>query len=220
MQLSFDFPFQEKFLPDDFVVSSCNKSAFDFVRNYSPRNDKTPRTFCISAPESGGKTYLANIWRRKFDAEILNLKDLENVNLVRTIKAQRFYIIEDVDSIKNRELLLHVFNLIQEKLAFLMMTSSASLSLIDFRIDDLNSRLKNVFEIEISKPDDDLIKMLLVKNFSEKQLKVESKVIDFIIQNLHRDFVSIFDMVKLLEFYSQEKKRNITIPLVKEVMRI
>lgn len=218
MQLSFDFPFQERYLPEDFIVSKANKSAFDFVKNYDPENIKLPRIFAIIGPELSGKTYLANIWKKKFGAEILNLADLKNANLIKLIRARQFYIVEDIDKTKNKDLLLQVFNLAQEKMGFLLLTSKVNLNLIDIRIRDLESRLNNVFCFEISKPDDDLIKMLLIKNFSSKQLKIDDKVVNFLVQNLKRDFVSIHDAVRLLEFYSLEKKRNITIPLVKEIL--
>ncbi len=218
MQLSFNFPFQEKYLSEDFVVSLCNKAAFEFVQNYDSGSETSPKIFAISAPKLAGKSYLANIWYKKVGAEFLNLSDLKNVNLIKFIKAKKFYIIEDIDEIKNQELLLQIFNLIQEKLGYLLITSAVDLSQVGVKIKDLNSRLKNVFQLEISRPDDELIKMLLTKNFAAKQLKVEGRVIDFLTQNLHRDFASISDIVRLLEFYSLEKKRNITIPLAKEIL--
>jgi chromosomal replication initiation ATPase DnaA len=220
LQLSFDFPIQEKYLPGDFLVSGCNESAFDFVVNYDPDNQSSPKIFAIKAPKFAGKSYLANIWSKTHKAEFLDLRDLENINLIKRIRAKSFYIIENVDEIKNQELLLQIFNLAQEKSSFLMMTSKSDLFSLGYAINDLNSRLKNVFQIDIGKPDDDLIKMLLIKNFSAKQLKIEDKVIDFLSKNLKRDFATVFDVVKLLEFYSLEKKRNITIPLVKEVIKI
>ena len=207
-------------MPEDFIVSACNKAAFNFVTNYNPEDEALPKIFAIYAPKLAGKSYLANIWRQKLKAEFLDLEDLENANLIKFIKAKKFYIIEDIDEIENQELLLQIFNLIQEKSAFLMMTSAANLSQVGLKIKDLNSRLKNVFQLEITKPDDNLIKMLLTKNFSTKQLKVEDKVIDFLTQNLNRDFASVFDMTRLLEFYSLEKNRNITIPLTKEILSL
>jgi chromosomal replication initiation ATPase DnaA len=219
LQLSFDFPFQDKYLPEDFIVSACNQAAFEFVQNYNSNDENLPKIFAVRAPKLAGKTYLANIWQRKLDAEFLNLKELENTNLIRLIRAKRFYIIEDIDQIKNQELLLQIFNLAQEKSSFLLLTSSTNLSRVGLKIQDLNSRLKNVFTLEIREPDDHLIKMLLIKNFSAKQLKVSDKVIDFLAKNLQRSFAAIFDMVKLLEFYSLEKKRNITVMLAKEVLR-
>ena len=219
MQLSFNFPFQEKYLPEDFVVSPCNKAAFEFVKNYDSSNEILPKNFAIRAPKLAGKSYLAHIWCKKVGAEFLNLADLKNINLIKFIKAKKFYIIEDIDEFKNQELLLQVFNLIQEKLGYLMLTSTVNLSQVGLKIKDLNSRLRNVFQLEITSPDDDLIKMLLTRNFAAKQLKVEGRVINFLTQNLHRDFASIFDIARLLEFYSLEEKRNITIALAKEILK-
>ncbi len=219
MQLSFDFPFQDKYLPEDFIVSTCNQSAFEFISNYDINNKTLPKIFAIKAPKLAGKSYLANIWQRKNDAEFLNLKELTSTNLIRLIRTKKFYIIEDIDQIKNQELLLQIFNLAQEKSSFLLLTSSASLNRVGLKIKDLNSRLKTTFNLEITNPDDHLIKMLLIKNFAAKQLKVSNKVIDFLAKNLQRSFAAIFDIVKLLEFYSLEKKRNITIPLAREVLR-
>ena len=219
MQLSFNFPFQDKYLPEDFLVSACNQAAFEFVQNYNTKNEIIPTIFAITAPKLAGKSYLANIWQKKMDAEFLDLKELANINLIRFIRTKKCYIIEDVDQIKNQELLLEIFNLIQEKSSFLLLTSTTSLSRVGLKIKDLNSRLKNVFNIQITKPDDYLIKMLLIKNFAAKQLKVNDKVIDFLVKNLQRSFAAIFDVVKLLEFYSLEKKRRIAIPLAKEVLK-
>jgi chromosomal replication initiation ATPase DnaA len=218
LQLSFNFPFQEKHQPEEFLISSCNKAAFDFVQNFNISNQELPKIFAIKAPKFSGKTYLSKIWAKNNNAEFLHLDDLEKVNLIKFVKARKFYIIEDIEKVRNLELLLQIFNLVQEKMAYLMITSSTGLERLGIKIKDLNSRLKNVFQIEISKPDDELIKMLLIKNFSSKQLKVEDKVADFIAVNLSRDFASIADFSKLLEFYSLEKKRNITIPLVKEIL--
>ncbi|MFT6105932.1 MAG: chromosomal replication initiation ATPase DnaA [Rickettsiales bacterium] len=220
MQLSFNFPTQERYLSADFLKSDCNKSAFDFVVNFDPKNQSFPEIFAIKAPKFAGKSHLANIWGKKHKAEFLDLKDLENTNLIKIIKAKSFYIIENIDEIKNQELLLQVFNLAQEKSSYLMMTSKSDLFSLGYAINDLNSRLKNVFQLNIEKPDDDLIKMLLIKNFSTKQLQVDNKVIDFLAKNLKRDFATVFDVVRLLEFYSLERKRNITIPLIKEVIKI
>ncbi len=219
MQLSFDFPFQEKYLPEDFIVSACNQAAFEFVQSYNSNDENLPKIFAIRAPKLAGKSYLANIWQKRTGAEFLNLKELENTNLISLIKAKRCYIIEDIDQIKNQELLLQIFNLAQEKSSFLLLTSSTNLNRLGLKIQDLNSRLKNVFTLEIKEPDNHLIKMLLIKNFAAKQLKVGDKVVDFLAKNLQRSFAAIFDVAKLLEFYSLEKKRNITIPLAREVLR-
>jgi chromosomal replication initiation ATPase DnaA len=219
LQLSFDFPFEDKYLIEDFIVSSSNQFVFNFIRNYNIDDTALPKIFAIIAPELAGKTYLSNIWQKKLSAEFLDLDDLIDTNLVKFIQPRKYYIIEDIDKIKNNELLLEIFNIVQAKYSFLLLTSSVNLNQVGLKVKDLNSRLKNVFELSIVKPDDDLIKMLLIKNFAEKQLLVSDKVVNFLIKNLHRSFSAIFDIVKLLEFYSLEKKRKITTLLAKEVLK-
>ena len=218
MQLSFDFPFQDRYLSEDFIVSSCNQEAFDFVINYSPDDPNVPNIFAIRADQFSGKTYLAHIWSRRFEAEFLELSDLKNVNPAKLIEANNFYIIENIDEVKNQELLLQIFNLAQEKLAFLLITSNVDLKQIGCEIKDLNSRLKNVVTLTIDNPDDLMIEMLLTKNFFIKQLQVEKKVINFLVKNINRSFASIHNTIKLLEFFSLERKRNITIALAKKVL--
>ena len=98
-----------------------------------------------------------------------------------------------------------------------MLTSNVSLSKIQYQFKDLESRLKNIFTIEIKDPDTELVKMLLVKQFSMRQLSVESRVIDYIAKNIDRNYDEIVKVSRLLEFYCFEKKKNITIPFVSEI---
>ncbi len=188
--------------------------------NYSTNHQNIPNIFAIRASQFSGKTYLAHIWSRRFKAEFLDLLDLKNVNPAKLIEANNFYIIENIDEVKNQELLLQIFNLAQEKLAFLLITSNVDLKQIGCEIKDLNSRLKNVVTIKIDNPDDLMIEMLLTKNFFIKQLQVEKKVINFLVKNINRSFASIHNTIKLLEFFSLERKRNITIALAKKVLEI
>ena len=219
MQLSFNFPFEDKYLLEDFIVSSCNFEALNFIQHYDPKDANTTRLTGIIAPRFAGKTYLAKLWQKKLMAEFLDIKELFNANLFSFIEPKKFYIIDDVDKIKNQELLLQIINLVEEKSAFLLLTSSVKLINLGLKIKDLNSRLKNIFQLEISQPGDDLIMMLLIKNFASKQLKVESEVINFLVKNLDRSFDAVFNIVKILEFCSSERKKNITINLVKEVLK-
>lgn len=216
-QLSFDFLLPQNYPSEDFIVSEANRAAFNFIINYHFDDNKYPKIFAICGEEFCGKTYLAHLWQQKFNANFLDIKKLENANLLTEIHQKKAYIVEDIDKIIDQQILLQIFNLVLEKNAYLLLTSSKDLAQINYNFKDLASRLKNVFSLEIKQPDDDLIKMLLIKNFSEKQLLVDRLVIDFLAKNIKRDFVTIFKITKLLEFYSLEKKRNITIALAKEI---
>ena len=218
-QLSFNFPFQDNYPAEDFVVSDENSDAFNFISKYNFSDPlKFPKIFAIYGSNCSGKTHLSHIWQKKSKARFIDIEKLQNVDFGNYIEANKSYVIEDIDKIFNQVALFHIFNIICEKEAHLLITSSVNLNLIEYSFADLESRLKNVFSIQIKEPNSDLIKILLVKNFSNRQLKVENKVIDYIAKNIDRHFEAISNISRMLEFYCFEEKRKITIPFVSEVM--
>lgn len=218
-QLSFNFSFEDNYLTEDFLITKSNQNAADFVLNYKSNNISSPKIFGICGPESSGKTHLAHIWKRNFGASFLNPDTSENYNFVNYIKPENFYIIEDLDQIRHQENLLHIYNLIYEENCFLMITSKINLQNIKFTIPDLASRLKNIFYTIINQPDEELIKMLLIKNFSLKQLNVTENIINYLSKNIERNFSTINKIVKILEFYCFEEKREITLPLAAKALK-
>ena len=219
MQLSFNFDFSDTKNEQEFVISDANSAAWKFINNYDSSNPNLPKIFALCGNQNCGKTTLARIWQKKMDAEFLSIKKLKNSNLINVIDTKSAYIIEDIDENSDEKTLLHIFNLINEKLDCLMLTSKKSLSQIDFKVKDLSSRMNNVFSIAIKNPDEELINLLLVKFFSDKQLNVEKRVIDFLVKNLPREYLEIFNFVKMVEFYVFEEKRKLTINFCKEILQ-
>ena len=224
-QTSFNFPFIDNYLDEDFLISKENSKAFAFISNYhnshkaNLKNIELPRIFVIYGKESSGKTHLSHIWRRKISGEFLFIENLQDFEIANHIEKNKAYIIENIDEIKNEIALFHIFNIILEKNCFLMLTSNINLNLIKFNLADLSSRLKNIFTIEIKDPDIDLIKMLLTKYFAAKQLLIEDKVMNFLANNIDRNYKKIAEISKLLEFYCFEEKRKITIPFIDMVLQ-
>ena len=149
----------------------------------------------------------------------MDINNLQNTDLSGFISENQAYIIENIDEIKNQKNLFHLFNFIVEKNCYLLITSCLPTPMINYQFADLASRLKNIFTLKIENPEIDLIKMILIKNFSLRQLMIEAQVIDYIAKNIERSYLAIFEITKLLEFQCFEKKRTITIPLVSEVLR-
>lgn len=89
----------------------------------------------------------------------------------------------------------------------------------NFILQDLTSRLSAVLTIKLHRPDDEMMKIVLMKAFSERSLKVSTEIINYLSSRLTREFSIIHDTVKLIDKYSLEHKRNITIPLLKELLK-
>lgn len=217
-QTSFDFPFLDHYLSEEFLVSKENIKAFKFISQYQEKKPNLPDIFSIYGQKCCGKTHLAYIWQRITNAEFLNLNNFEDSVIANIIEKKHYYIIEDIDKIENQTALFHIFNIIIEKQSFLMVTSNLALNQIEYQFQDLKSRLQNIFSIKIDNPEADFIRQLLIKKFADRQLIVENKAIDYLAKNIDRNYSSIAKIAKLLEFYCFEEKRKITIPFIKNIL--
>ncbi len=83
---------------------------------------------------------------------------------------------------------------------------------------DLASRLNAAPQAGIGAPDDALIAAVLVKQFADRQLKVDAEVISFMLTRMERSFEAARVMVAAIDALALEQRRNITVPLVRQVL--
>ena len=86
-------------------------------------------------------------------------------------------------------------SIIDQENKYLIVTSSKSIVDIEFHLEDLKSRSKNFLLQNIEKPDDDLIYALLLKNFSDRQILLDKKYVNYIIKRIDRSYGKIFDFI-------------------------
>ena len=100
----------------------------------------------------------------------------------------------------------------------MIVTSVEPIIDIKFKLNDLKSRSKTFLLQNIEKPDDDLIFALLLKNFSDRQIYVEKKLINFIIKRIDRSYSKIFDFIYKIDEMSLKKKKSINLKIIKDVL--
>ena len=83
---------------------------------------------------------------------------------------------------------------------------------------DLKSRLFVLPQTTILLPTDDVLLGIIFKLAKDKGLKISETVSKFIISHIERSYQSANTMIKQLDKISMQRKKNITIPLVKEVL--
>ena len=59
---------------------------------------------------------------------------------------------------------------------------------------------------------------LILKSFSDRQISVDKKLIDFIIKRIDRSYGKIFDFIYKIDEMSLKKKKSIDIKIIKEVL--
>ena len=84
---------------------------------------------------------------------------------------------------------------------------------------DLRSRLDSFTELGIDLPTDDLISVIITKYFSDKQIKVNVKILEYILKNIDRSYEKIFKFVEEVDNVSLSTGKSINIHLIKNILK-
>ena len=131
-----------------------------------------------------------------------------NEEKFNSIRAYQNIILEDLDLDVNEDIIYTLFNLVEQNNKFLIITSLKPIVEISFKLDDLRSRTKNCLLAKIENPDDELMFALILKNFSDRQILIDKKLIDFIIKRIDRSYDKIFEFIYKIDELSLKKKTN------------
>ena len=215
-QLILKFPKYQAYKKEDFYVSPSNQEAYDFINNW-PKWIK--RIINIFGPSGSGKSHLASILKNKTSCLKIDSNEL-NEKIFLKFKTKEALIIENLNEKVSEELLFSLWNLTLQDNKYLLITSIKPISSYKFKLTDLISRVKSGLAIGIDLPGDDLISVILAKNFSDKQIKVEKKHIDYIVKRIDRSFEKISQFILTLDKYSLKKGSPFSLKLIKEVLKM
>jgi len=215
-QLILEFPSHKAYKKEDFYVSPSNQEAYDFINSW-PKWIK--RIVNVFGPSGSGKSHLASILKNKTSCLQINSNEL-NEKIFLRFKTKEALIIENLDEKISENLLFALWNIALQDNKYLMITSRKSIVSYKFKLKDLASRITSSLIIGIKLPSDDLISVILAKNFSDKQIKVEKKHIDYIIKRIDRSYEKISQFILTLDKYSLKKGSPFALKMIKEVLKM
>ena len=215
-QLIFKFPTYQAYKKEDFYVSPSNQEAYDFINSW-PKWIK--RIINIFGPSGSGKSHLASILKSKASCLQINSNELNEETFLK-FKTKEALIIENLDEKISEKLLFSLWNIALQDNKYLLITSKKPINSFKFKLRDLMSRVTSSIIIGINLPSDDLISVILAKNFSDKQITVEKKHIDYIIKRIDRSYEKISQFILTLDKYSLKKGSPFALKLVKEVLKM
>ncbi len=213
-QLLLNFEYKQNFKDEDFYVSDSNYFAFNLMNSW-PKWEKNFLNIC--GANFSGKTHLANIFLKKFKGKKIDAHSLQNENL-QDIKVHENVVLENFDKNIDEVLIYSLFNLIDQDNKYLLINSTVPINEINFKLNDLKSRAKSCLFAKIEKPDDELMFALILKNFSDRQITIDKKLIDFIIKRIDRSYSKIFEFIYKIDELSLKKKKPIDLKSIKEVL--
>ncbi len=214
-QLLINFISKKGYHEQDFFVSSSNKQAFNVINGW-PKWLK--RTVNLYGEQYSGKTHLTKI----FETQTTCLK-VESINFTNEIlikfKTKQALIIENFNFNISEKLLYSLINTVEQENKYLLITSLKPLNKFDFKLKDLSSRINNCLFVELSAPDDELIYALIIKNFSDRQINIDKKIIEYIIKRIKRSYKDIFLFIYKVDQLSLQKGKPINLSIVKKILK-
>tara|TARA_Y100001970_G_scaffold277498_1_gene381803 strand:+ start:4091 stop:4753 length:663 start_codon:yes stop_codon:yes gene_type:complete len=213
-QTLLEFNLDQNFAYDDFFVSKCNYFPFSFIESW-PNWEKN--ILNIHGEKYSGKSHMSEIFKKKYKALVIKNEEIDD-DLLNKMRFHENIIIDNLDDIVNEEMFYSIFNFVEQFNKYLIINSTKPINSNNFRLPDLKSRLKNCIIAKIDKPDDDMIFALILKHFSDRQIKIEKKIIEYITKRIERSYGKILDFIYKVDQFSLVNKKPIDYKTIKKIL--
>ncbi len=217
-QLAFDLPREPGMGREDFFVTEANRAALEMVDSWPLGGERSP-LLVVTGPEGSGKSHLAAIWRERNSALMAAPRDVVAENLLALLSTGRLVIEDMPGEALDETAMFHLVNMAKEQGACVLLTSRDFPSRWNVALPDLRSRLKAAQVVELGPPDDALLRAVLVKLFTDRQLKVGEGVISYMLSRMERSLAAARELVEEIDRRALEERVNVTRPFVARLMR-
>ena len=208
------FELEQNFAYDDFFVSKCNYFAFNQIESW-PNWEKN--ILNIYGEKYSGKSHLSEIFKKKNKAIIIKTDEINNEFFTK-IRFHENIILDNLEYVSDEKILYSIFNFAEQFNKYLIINSINPINSSDYSLPDLKSRLKNCIFARIDKPDDDMIFALILKHFSDRQIKIEKKIIEYITKRIERSYGKILDFIYKVDQFSLMNKKPIDYKSIKKIL--
>ena len=206
----------ESFAREDFLVGPSNEAALALIERWP---DWPDRIMVLVGPQGSGKSHLAAIWAAAAGARSIAARSLDVASLPAAF-ATGALVVEDLAERRFDERgLFHLINQAREERAFVLMTARSAPAAWSIAVPDLVSRLRVLPVIELAAPDDALLRAIIVKLFSDRQLAVDEALVAYLAARIERSFAGAQKAVKALDREALRLQRPVTRALAGDLFR-
>ena len=219
-QIPLDFSFYENksffnYIPGNniFIIDMLRKAA----------NDPSYNLIFLRGESASGKTHLCSA---AFDEsrKIKLFLDLTKISKITEYQITNIelLIIDDFDSIINKsnveEKIFFLINDLIIRKKSIILTSSLEVDKINFKLEDLKSRVCSDQMLEIQELND-LEKISLLKKIAKNRgWQLTDNVSNYILNHFDRDLYFLYNVIRNIDKESLAEKKKITIPFIKKIL--
>lgn len=204
---------------EDFLVAPGNQDAVAWIDLWP---EWPAPTLVLYGPVASGKSHLAAVWCDQSGAAKISAQDLNEKSVEAVAARAKHLMIDDADAligdVAREKALFHLYNMFKEEKRTLLLTMQDAPIRRAFTLPDLASRLRAAPCVSIREPDDALLAAVLVKLFNDRQLRVSSEVIHYILPRIERSFDAARSLVQKLDEAALSSKSDLTIPFVRKYL--
>ncbi len=213
-QLALALQHSESYAREDFLAGPCNEAALKLIDSWP---DWPANAMALVGPEGSGKSHLASIWAARSGARIISGRSLNGANLMAAL-ATAALVIEEAAAADERAL-FHLFNLAREEKAFLLFTTRTPLASWRVATADLASRLRALPLVTLQPPDDAMLRGVIVKLATDRQVKLDEAVVRYLSTHVERSFAAARAAILALDSEALRQGRPVTRALAAELFR-
>jgi chromosomal replication initiation ATPase DnaA len=214
-QLTLELPLEPRFGREDFLVSPSNERAYALIERWP---DWPDTILLLEGPKGSGKSHLAAIWAAQSHGWTVDAFEV-GTDRVPHLVSNGALVIEDLHSAGGDEpALFHLLNLARERRAYVLITTAVAVGELPIRTPDLKSRLRLAPSVSLDPPDDALLRAVLVKLFVDRQLVVDTTVVDFLALRIERSLAAAAEAVAAIDREALSRGRRITRPMAAELV--
>ena len=192
-QLPLPFPHQPSYAAADFLAAPSNEAALAWL----DRTDDWPdHRLALWGGAGCGKTHLLSLWAGRRGARLLAGADLRGLP---DLPAPAGLALDDAGTPPDEPALLHLLNAVRETHTPVLLATRTPPARWPVKLPDLASRLRSVTAVEILPPEDSLLRALLLRLLSDRQLAVGAGLQDWLLLRLPRSPAALRDAVARLD---------------------
>jgi chromosomal replication initiation ATPase DnaA len=214
-QLILDLALRPALGASDFFIAPSNRAAADMIDLWP---NWPQASVAVAAPAHAGKTHLANVWLLRSGAVRLEAATLGEAD-VPAATAHGAVLVEDLHAgIADERALFHLLNAVREHKLTMLLTSRSPPGELEVALPDLRSRLRALPVVTIEPPDEVLLKAVLVKLFTDRQLAVEPGLIGYLATRMERSMEAAATIVDAIDRTAMASHRKVTRALAAKVL--